>query len=80
MDVYALLFASTLNAGTVLALAALGELISEKAGVLNLGVEGMMLCAAIAAFAVGVHSGSDVVGFVGGMATGAVLAVYLACS
>lgn len=74
MDIYALLFASTLNAGTVLALAALGELISEKAGVLNLGVEGMMLCAAIAAFAVGVSSGSDLAGFAAGMATGALLA------
>lgn len=74
MEVYALLFASTLNAGTVLALAALGELIGEKAGVLNLGVEGMMLCAAIAAFAIGVHSGSDTVGFIGGIVTGALLA------
>ncbi|GAA3980983.1 ABC transporter permease [Comamonas faecalis] len=74
MDVYALLFASTLNAGTVLALAALGELVAEKAGVLNLGVEGMMLCAAIAAFAVGVHSGSDLLGFVGGAVAGAALA------
>jgi simple sugar transport system permease protein len=74
MEVYALLLASTLNAGTVLALAALGELIGEKAGVLNLGVEGMMLCAAIAAFAIGVHSGSDTVGFIGGIVTGALLA------
>jgi ABC-type uncharacterized transport system permease subunit len=51
MDSYALLFASMLNAGTVLALAALGLLINEKAGIVNLGAEGMMLCAAIAGFA-----------------------------
>lgn len=70
MDTYALLLASTLNAGTVLALAALGELIAERAGVLNLGVEGMMLCAAIAGFATAVVTGSDTLGFVAGMAAG----------
>jgi ABC-type uncharacterized transport system permease subunit len=37
MDAYALLLASTLNAGTVLAIAALGLLINEKAGIVNLG-------------------------------------------
>ena len=44
METYALLIAATLNAGTVLAIAALGLLINEKAGVVNLGAEGMMLC------------------------------------
>ena len=48
MESYALLIAATLNAGTVLAIAALGLLINEKVGVVNLGAEGMMLCAAIA--------------------------------
>jgi simple sugar transport system permease protein len=48
MESYALLIAATLNAGTVLALASLGMLINEKAGIVNLGAEGMMLCAAIA--------------------------------
>ena len=51
MESYALLLAATLNAGTVLAIAALGLLINEKAGVVNLGAEGMMLCAALAGFA-----------------------------
>ena len=37
MDAYALLFASTLSAGTVLALASLGLLINEKVGIVNLG-------------------------------------------
>jgi simple sugar transport system permease protein len=74
MESYALLMAATLNAGTVLALAALGLLINEKAGIVNLGAEGMMLCAAIAGFATVVHTGSDVLGFAAGMAVGAVMA------
>lgn len=74
MDAYPLLFASTLTAGTVLALAALGLLINERSGVVNLGAEGMMLCAAIAGFATVVHTGSDTLGFLAGMAAGAVLA------
>ncbi|RYF13831.1 MAG: ABC transporter permease [Comamonadaceae bacterium] len=74
MDTYALLFASMLNAGTVLALAALGLLINEKAGVVNLGAEGMMLCAAIAGFATVVHTGNDWIGFAAGMGAGALLA------
>jgi hypothetical protein len=68
MDSYALLIAATLNAGTVLAIASLGLLINEKAGIVNLGAEGMMLCAAIAGFATVVHTGSDTMGFVAGMA------------
>jgi simple sugar transport system permease protein len=74
MDSYALLIAATLNAGTVLAIASLGLLINEKAGIVNLGAEGMMLCAAIAGFAAVVHTGSDVAGFMAGMGAGAVMA------
>ncbi len=74
MDQYALLFASMLNAGTVLAIAALGLLINEKSGIVNLGAEGMMLCSAIAGFAAVVHTGSDWIGFVAGMGAGALLA------
>ena len=74
MESYSLLFAATLNAGTVLAIAALGLLINEKAGIVNLGAEGMMLCAAIAGFATVVHTGSDWLGFAAGMGAGALLA------
>lgn len=74
MEAYALLIAATLNAGTVLALAALGLLMNEKAGVVNLGAEGMMLCAAIAGFATVVHTGNVWLGFLAGMGAGAFLA------
>ena len=74
MEAYALLIAATLNAGTVLAIAALGLLINEKAGVVNLGAEGMMLCAAIAGFATVVHTGNVWLGFLAGMGAGAFLA------
>jgi general nucleoside transport system permease protein len=74
MESYALLFASMLNAGTVLAIAALGLLINEKAGIVNLGAEGMMLCSAIAGFAAVVYSGSDWLGFLAGAGAGALLA------
>src|SRR5215212_2804345 len=75
MESYALLFAATLNAGTVLAIAALGLLINEKAGIVNLGAEGMMLCAAIAGFATVVHTGNDWIGFAAGIGAGAFLAL-----
>jgi general nucleoside transport system permease protein len=74
MEQYALLLAATLNAGTVLAIAALGLLINEKAGIVNLGAEGLMLCAAVAGFAAVVHTGNDWLGFAAGMGAGALLA------
>lgn len=74
MESYALLIAATLNAGTVLAIASLGLLINEKAGIVNLGAEGMMLCAALAGFATVVHTGSSWLGFLAGMGAGALLA------
>ena len=74
MESYALLIAATLNAGTVLAIASLGLLINEKAGIVNLGAEGMMLCAAIAGFATVVHTGSDTLGFGAGMLAGGLMA------
>jgi ABC-type uncharacterized transport system permease subunit len=74
MTELALLIAATLNAGTVLALAALGLLINERAGIVNLGAEGLMLVAAIAGFATAVHSGNDWLAFAAGAGAGALLA------
>jgi simple sugar transport system permease protein len=74
MDSTALLLAATLSAGTVLAIAALGLLINEKAGIVNLGAEGMMLCSALAGFVTVVHTGNSWLGFGAGMLAGALLA------
>jgi general nucleoside transport system permease protein len=74
MEPIALLIAASLNAGTVLAIASLGLLINEKAGIVNLGAEGMMLCSALAGFAAVVHTGNTGIGLVAGMAAGALLA------
>lgn len=74
MDAFALLIAATLNAGTVIAFAALGLLINERAGIVNLGAEGMMLVAAIAGFAVAVHTGNPWLGLAAGALAGALLA------
>ena len=74
MNEIALLVAATLSAGTPLAIAALGLLINERAGVLNLGAEGMMLIAAVAGFAVAFHTGSDTLAFGAGALAGALAA------
>jgi simple sugar transport system permease protein len=58
----------------VLALAGLGLLINERAGIVNLGAEGMMLVAAIAGFATAVHTGNDWLAFGAGALAGAALA------
>ena len=75
MESFALLIAATLSAGTVLAIAGMGLLINERAGVLNLGAEGMMLVAAIAGYATAVHTGSDLLAFAAGMGAGALMAM-----
>jgi len=74
MNEFALLIAAALLAGTPLALAGLGLLINERAGVLNLGAEGMMLVAAVAGFAVAFTTGSDALAFLAGALAGGVLA------
>ncbi|MCA0920632.1 ABC transporter permease [Pseudooceanicola nanhaiensis] len=70
-----LLVASLMVAATPILLAAIGELVVEKAGVLNLGVEGMMITGAICGFAVAVETGSPLLGFVGAAAGGAALSL-----
>ena len=74
----AVLIASLMVASVPIMLAALGELIVEKAGVLNLGVEGMMIMGAICGFIVTIQTESPVLGFVAGAAGGAALSLIFA--
>lgn len=73
-----LLIASLMVAATPLLLAAIGELVVEKSGVLNLGVEGMMITGAIAGFATAVETGSPLFGFFAAAFAGAALSVLFA--
>lgn len=70
-----LLLASLMVAATPIILAAIGELVVEKSGVLNLGVEGMMITGAICGFAIAVQTGSPIVGFIGAAVGGAALSL-----
>ena len=72
------ILAAAIAAGTPLVFAALGELITEKSGVLNLGVEGMMLVGAIAGFATASVTGNLWLGALAGMAAGAAMASIFA--
>ncbi|MCL6708841.1 ABC transporter permease [Pseudomonas sp. R2.Fl] len=60
-----------ITASTPLVVAAIGELVTERAGVLNLGVEGMMIVGAVCAFAATQATGSPYLGLLGGVAAGA---------
>ncbi|MFQ5784138.1 MAG: ABC transporter permease [Alphaproteobacteria bacterium] len=69
---------SMIGAATPLLLAALGELVTEKSGVLNLGVEGMMLMGAVCAFVAMVASDSPAVAILAGIAGGGAMALLFA--
>jgi simple sugar transport system permease protein len=69
---------STMAAATPLLLAAVGELVVERVGVLNLGVEGMMLAGAIAAFATAYETGSTSLGLLASLAAGILMALLFA--
>jgi simple sugar transport system permease protein len=73
------LFASiltiTVRAGTSLMYATIGEIITERAGILNLGVEGMMIMGALTAFAAAFHSDSAWLGVATAMVVGGLLAL-----
>mgnify|MGYP005844459271 FL=1 len=65
----------TIRAGTSLLYATVGEIITERAGILNLGVEGMMIMGAVSAFAAAFHTGSAWVGVAVAIAVGGCLAL-----
>ncbi|MGO4327234.1 ABC transporter permease [Cupriavidus sp. 2TAF22] len=74
MEQFAPLIATAINAGTPLLLAALGLLINERSGVLNLGAEGMMLVAAAVGFMAGYQTQSPMIGFAAGALAGMAMA------
>jgi simple sugar transport system permease protein len=78
MEHLAALVALTLAAGTPLVFAALGELVTEKSGVLNLGVEGMMLVGAVVSFIVAAATKAPWLGVLAGMLAGAALSLVFA--
>jgi simple sugar transport system permease protein len=69
---------STVVAATPLIFAALGETVVEKSGVLNLGIEGMMLTGAVAGFAATLVTGSPALGFLAAAAAGTALSLIFA--
>lgn len=70
-----LLLATTVSAGTPVMLATLGAIFNERAGVLNLGLEGLMLVGALAGFAATNSSGSVWLGVLAALLAGAALAL-----
>ena len=69
------LLTGAIQSGTPILFACLGEIICERSGILNLGVEGMMLAGAMVGFAVSLNTGSPVLGVIAGAAAGGVMAL-----
>jgi general nucleoside transport system permease protein len=78
MEHFATLVALTLAAGTPLVFAATGELVTERSGVLNLGVEGMMLVGAVVSFIVAATTKAPWLGVGAGMVAAAALSLVFA--
>ena len=77
METFALTVAAVLMAGAPLVLATLGETLTEKAGIINLSLDGSILLAAMASFAVAATTGNPWLGVLGGMGVGAAVAGVL---
>ena len=70
-----LILLTVVSAATPLLLAATGELVVEKSGILNLGVEGMMLVGAVSAFIAMLTTGSWALGILAGAAAGVIMSM-----
>lgn len=78
MAVWEAVLMTVITAATPLLIAAIGELVVERAGVLNLGIEGMMAVGAACGFAVAIVTGSSVLGILAAIAAGMVLSSLFA--
>jgi simple sugar transport system permease protein len=78
MDIATAILLTIFTAATPLLLAAMGELVTERSGVLNLGVEGMMIMGAIAGFAFAQMTGNPYVGALAGIIVGALFSLLFA--
>jgi simple sugar transport system permease protein len=78
MDALIAVVLTIITASTPLLIAALGELVAERAGVLNLGVEGMMACGAVAGFGAALLTGNPYIGVLAAVIAGAALAAVFA--
>lgn len=78
MDTTSAIVVSIIAAATPLLFAALGELVTEKSGVLNLGVEGMMLLGAVASFVTAIATGSFAFAIVVGALAGILMSLVFA--
>lgn len=70
MEIYEAVILTIITAATPLLLAACGELVAERSGILNLGVEGMMIMGAVSAFGTAYTTGSPYLGVAAGIAAG----------
>lgn len=77
-EILILTILTIITAATPLVYAALGELVVERSGVLNLGVEGMMLAGAVCSFAAAHYTGSASLGIVAGLLAGMLMALIFA--
>jgi ABC-type uncharacterized transport system permease subunit len=78
MDLSTAIFLTIVTASTPLLLAAIGELVTERAGVLNLGVEGMMVMGAACGFAAAFMTGSPLAGVLAAILAGMAMALLFA--
>ena len=75
MTILTAILATAVTAGTPLLFAALGEILTERAGILNLGVEGMMLVGAVSGFASAYYTGNPWLGVAVAMVAGGLMAL-----